>query len=174
MLTALRLSSSKFDIDGVLNYTTWYVSDRNPGNLNGQEGDIDPLCVERILRIVKETGAKVVISSDWRISWEGTLMRLERMGLTRDIVIDKTPELIWTVMSRHDYMLGEDDEGYEFSRGREVDMWLEAHPECTNFVIIDDRCDFTEDQQPHFVHVNSMIGITDDNADIAIMTLNHH
>lgn len=162
------------DIDGVLNYTQWYVSDRNPGNINGQEGDIDPMCVERVLRICKETGAKVVISSDWRISWEGTLMRLERMGLTRDIVIDKTPELIWTRMSMHDYMLSEEDEGYEFSRGKEIDLWLEAHPECTNFVIIDDRCDFTEEQEPHFVHVNSMCGLSDDDVDIAIMTLNHH
>lgn len=162
------------DIDGVLNYTDWYVSDRNPGNLNGQEGDIDPMCVERVLRICKETGAKVVISSDWRISWEGTLMRLERMGLTRDIVIDKTPELIWTRISMYDYMLSEEDEGYEFSRGREVDLWLEAHPDCTNFVIIDDRMDFTDEQEPHFVKVNPMCGLTDDNVDIAIMILNHH
>ena len=162
------------DIDGVLNYTEWYVSDRNPGNLNGQEGDIDPMCVERVLRICKETGAKVDISSDWRISWEGTLMRLERMGLTRDIVIDKTPELIWTRISMHDYMLSEEDEGYEFSRGREVDLWLEAHPDCTNFVIIDDRMDFTNEQEPHFVRVNPVCGLTDDNVDIAIMILNHH
>lgn len=162
------------DIDGVLNYTQWYVSDRNPGNLNGQEGDIDPECVERVIRICKETGAKVVISSDWRISWEGTLMRLERMGLTRDIVIDKTPELIWTRISRHDYMLSDDNDDYEFSRGKEVDMWLQEHPECTNFVIVDDRMDFTKEQEPHFVHVNPMCGLTDYDADIAIMTLNHH
>lgn len=162
------------DLDGVVNHTQWYVSDRNPGNLDGQEGDIDPMCVDRVLRIVKETGAKIVISSDWRISWEGTLMRLERMGLTRDIVVDKTPELIWTRISRHDYMLEEDDGRYEYSRGREIDMWLEAHPECTNFVILDDRMDFTEGQQPHFVHVNSYCGLTDEDTDIAIMILNHH
>lgn len=68
----------------------------------------------------------------------------------------------------------EEDTRYEYSRGREIDMWLEAHPECTNYVIIDDRTDFTEEQQPHFVHVNPFCGITDDDADIAIMTLNHH
>ena len=60
------------DIDGVLNYTKWYTDERNPGNLHGQEGDLDPLCVDRIIRICEETGAKVVISSDWRISWYGT------------------------------------------------------------------------------------------------------
>ena len=168
------MKATFLDIDGVLNYTQWYVSDRNPGNLHGQEGDIDPMCVERVLRIVNKTGAKVVISSDWRISWEGTLMRLEKMGLTRDIVIDKTPELIWTMVTRHDYMLIEDDDRYEYSRGREIDMWLEQHPECTNFVILDDRMDFTKEQEPHFVHVNPMYGITDDDADIAIMILNHH
>lgn len=162
------------DIDGVLNYTNWYVSDRNPGNLNGQEGDIDPLCVDRIVRICKETSAKIVISSDWRISWQGTLSRLERAGFPKGLIIDKTPELAWLKLGRHDYMLSDDDKGYEFSRGREIDLWLEAHPECENFVIIDDRRDFTEEQSPHLVHVNSMFGLTDDDADIAIMTLNHH
>ena len=56
------------DIDGVLNYTQWYVSDRNPGNLDGKEGDIDPLCADRVNLICEKTGAKIVLSSDWRIS----------------------------------------------------------------------------------------------------------
>lgn len=152
------------DIDGVLNYTSWYYSDRNPGNLYGQEGDIDPMCVDRILRIVNETDAKIVISSDWRIAWEGCLMRLEKMGLTRDIVIDKTPEFIWRGYYNTDFPM----------RGSEIEEWLKSHPDCTNYVIIDDRTDFTEEQEPHFVHINSMYGITDEDADIAIMTLNHH
>ena len=174
MLTALRLSSSELDIDGVINSTSFYISDRCPGNLNGQEGDIDPECVERVLRICRETGAKIVISSDWKVSWPGAAMRLERAGFPSGLIIDKTPDIAWTRMGRHNYMLSDESDDYEFSRGKEIDMWLEAHPECTNFVIIDDRMDFTEDQQPHFVHVNPMIGLTDDDADIAIMTLNHH
>lgn len=162
------------DCDGVINSYDWYISDRNPGNLHGQEGDIDPDTIERVKKICSETGAKIVLSSDWRISWPGSKIRLERAGL-EGLIIDKTPELIWTMMTRHDYMVGEDDEfRYEYSRGREIDMWLEAHPECTNYVIIDDRMDFTEEQQPHFVHTNSKVGLTDDDTDIAIMTLNHH
>ena len=163
------------DCDGVINSTSFYVSDRCPGNLHGQEGDIDPECVERILRVVNETGAKIVLSSDWRISWPGSLIRLEKAGFPEGLIIDKTPELIWTMISRSDYMNSdEEDTRYEYSRGREIDMWLEAHPECTNYCIIDDRTDFTEEQQPHFVHVDPYIGITDDNADIAVMILNHH
>ena len=142
------------DIDGVLNYTEWYTDERNPGNLNGQEGDLDPLCVDRIIRICEETGAKVVISSDWRISWYGTQMRLGRMGLDDNFVIDKTPELIWRKVSKHNYLNENYEKTYEYSRGAEVDAWLAAHPECTNFVIIDDRTDFTDEQSPHFVHID--------------------
>lgn len=145
------------DIDGVLNYTEWYVDDRNPGNLYGQEGDLDPLCVDRIKHICDETGAKVVISSDWRLSWLGTLSRLGRLGLTEDYIIDKTP-----------YFKS------DMPRGQEIEYWLECHPDCTNFVIIDDRTDFTDDQRPHFIHIDPMYGINDDDVDIAIMTLNHH
>lgn len=163
------------DNDGVLNYTDWYVSDRNPGNLGGQEGDIDPLCVVRVLRICKETGAKIVMSSDWRIAWPGSRIRLEKSGFPEGLIIDKTPELIWRMISREDYMRG-DSAGvcYQYSRGREIDLWLEAHPECTNYAILDDRSDFTEEQRPHFVHINPKVGITDEDVDIAIMILNYH
>lgn len=161
------------DIDGVLNYTKWYVDDRNPGNLYGQEGDIDPLCVERVKRICQETGAKVVISSDWKLSWGGTLARLGRMGLGEDLVIDKTPDYAILHLNPHTYFT-EDQAEYEFSRGHEIDLWLEAHPDCTNYVILDDRSDFSENQWPHFVHIDPMYGLTDEHTDIAIMTLNHH
>ena len=162
------------DIDGVLNYTEWYTDERNPGNLNGQEGDLDPLCVDRIIRICEETGAKVVISSDWRISWYGTQMRLGRMGLDDNFVIDKTPEFIWRNLSKHDYFNENYEKTYEYSRGAEIDAWLTSHPECTNFVIIDDRTDFTDEQSPHFVHIDPMYGITDKDVEFAIAILNHH
>lgn len=160
------------DCDGVINYTQWYTSDRNPGNIDGTEGDIDPLCVERIIRICEETGAKIVLSSDWRISWPGSLIRLENGGFPKGLIIDKTPEHIWRIMGYRDYMLSEDDEEYENSRGSEIDEWLQLHTEVTNYVIIDDRTDFTENQQPHFVHVDSYVGLTDEDVELAIGILN--
>ena len=164
------------DCDGVINSTSFYVSDRNPGNINGQEGEIDPECVNRVLRICEETGAKIVLSSDWKLSWPGARIRLENAGFPKGLIIDKTPSLIsLRVLTKEDYMRDDSNEFvYNHSRGREIDMWLEDHPECTNFCIIDDRTDFTEEQQPHFVHTDSFRGITDENADIAVMILNHH
>ena len=79
------------------------------------------------------------------------------------------------MISRENYMRDNSTEFcYQYSRGREIDMWLEGHPECTNYVILDDRSDFTEEQGPHYVHVDSNVGITDDDAEIAIMILKHH
>lgn len=167
------MKSIFLDIDGVLNYTKWYVDDRNPGNLYGQEGDIDPLCVERVKRICRETGAKVVVSSDWKLNWAGTLSRLEKMGLTKEYISGHTPNHVIDRLGAHTYFTKEQKD-YEYSRGKEIDLWLEEHPDCTNYVILDDRTDFTEDQWPHFVHIDPMYGLTDDNTSIAIMTLNHH
>jgi hypothetical protein len=65
------------------------------------------------------------------------------------------------------------EEKYEYSRGAEVDGWLKEHPEITNYVIIDDRTDFTNNQQEHFVYVNPMWGITDEHVKLAINILNN-
>ena len=149
------------DIDGVLNYTQWYTNNRNPGNINGEEGDLDPLCVNRIINICNNTGAKVVISSDWRISWYGTQLRLARMGLDENYILDKTPERIWITIP-----------GFDHSRGAEINDWLEMHPECDKYIIIDDRTDFKSNQQKHFIHIDYHCGITDEDMNKAINILN--
>ena len=150
------------DVDGVLNYTQWYYSDRNPGNLYGQEGDIDPECVARILKVCEVTGAKIVLSSDWRVN-KSAISRLERAGFPKGLICDQTPELIWNCLNSH-------TESY--SRGREIDMWLNEHPDTYDYVIIDDREDFSDEQKRlHFVHVNSDIGFTDENMNETIEIL---
>ena len=155
------------DCDGVLNYTQWYFSDRNPGNLYGQEGDIDPECVARILKVCEVTGAKIVLSSDWRID-KGAIPRLERAGFPKGLICDQTPELIWTHLNYYNT----DTDSYDYSRGKEIDLWLDAHQDTYDYVIIDDREDFTDEQKRlHFVHVDSDIGFTDENMNKAIEIL---
>ena len=146
------------DVDGVLNYTLWYIDDRNPGNLNGQEGDLDPLCIEKINKLCEETGAEIVLSSDWRID-NRAFVRLEKAGLHK--ILDKTPISIF------------DTRGliYNSIRGEEIQIWLKEHPEVCNYVIIDDRTDFTEEQLSHFVHVNSYKGLTEENCQLALNIL---
>ena len=151
------------DIDGVLNHDNWYISKefKALNTSDDVELDVDPKCAERINKICEETGAKIVISSDWRISWYGTNIRLERGGIKPEYILDKTPERIWI-----------DIPGFDHSRGAEIDDWLVFHPECKNYVIIDDRIDFKDYQQSHFVHVNAHNGLTDELMRKAINILN--
>ena len=142
------------DVDGVLNYTKWYYDDRNPGNLYGQEGEIDPECVRRIVNICEKTGAKIVLSSDWRIN-KYAIGRLERAGFPEGLIFSQTPEFIW-----------------DCSRGEEIDIWLNEHPDTYDYVIIDDREDFSDEQKRfHYIHVNPYIGFTDKNMKDAICIL---
>ena len=137
------------DVDGVLNYTKWYISDRNPGNLYGKEGDLDPLCIKRINKICEECNAEIVLSSDWRVN-SYSFTRLEKAGLIN--IIDKTPIPNINILGGK----------FHITRGEEIQMWLENHKDVDNYVIIDDRSDFLEEQLSHFVHIDPYIGITDD------------
>lgn len=142
-----------FDIDGVFNYTDWYISDRNPGTLYGQEGEIDPLVVENFNDIWKHTNAEFVMSSDWREDFNDACKRLRNMGAEFPI-IDFTPIHKFD-MTRANKM-----------RGLEIQHWIDDNIDDIdnfNYVIIDDRTDFMKHQKKHFVHVNPKIGFTDKN-----------
>ena len=95
------------------------------------------------------------------------------MGLDENYVIDKTPEYIWRCLNKYDYFNDNYEETYEYSRGAEIDGWLKEHPEVINYVIIDDRTDFTNEQKEHFVHIDPMWGLTDEHVQLAINILNH-
>ena len=150
------------DVDGVLNYTKWYR--RKPINLFEQDRDIDPECVRRIVNICERTGAKIVLSSDWRID-KNSIGRLERAGFPEGLIFSQTPELIWT---RFNSPTSTED----YSRGREIDMWLNEHPDTYDYVIIDDCEDFSDEQKRfHYIHVNPYIGFTDKNMEDTICIL---
>jgi hypothetical protein len=146
------------DVDGVLNYTKWYVDSRNFVNMDGQDRDLDPLCIERINKLCKEGNAEIVLSSDWRVN-NYAFVRLEKAGLKP--ILDKTPIIIFGTMGSK----------YHFTRGEEIQMWLKLHPEVTNYVIIDDRTDFIEEQLSHSVFIDSYIGFTDEDYNLALNIL---
>lgn len=112
--------------------------------------------------IVKQTNAKIVISSSWRIgsSIETLETYLECFGLNcydenmDKLVIDKTPNLL---------------SGF---RGREIDNWLSEHSEVEQYVILDDDCDMLPSQFNNFVNTKFYSGLTYLDAELAIAILN--
>lgn len=127
------------DIDGVLNYTKWYQGLIHYRLYN--EEDLDPICIERVKIICDLCDAKIVISSDWRLDWKMTLKRLSRFELNNNYIIDKTPYVLTDI------------------RGDEINEWLKNN-QYNNYLILDDRKDFTEEQLNHLVWINPMYGLT--------------
>lgn len=105
------------DVDGVLNYREWF-------RIHGREDyPLDPVCIELVQRIIKETGCKIVLSSTWR-NHEGSVQELKKYFE----IIDKTPH-------------------FSSFRGDEIKAWLEKHPEVTKYAILDDDNDMHPDQK---------------------------
>jgi hypothetical protein len=94
------------------------LEDHNKWARNAQ-----PEPVQQLNRIIRETGAKVVVSSTWRMhhdipELDGTLRRSGFEG-----------EIIGTTPVFHK------------ERGVEIRAWLESHPEVEDWVVLDDDSD---------------------------------
>jgi len=159
------------DIDGVLN--------------QGQHPErgwdwAHPTCLAAFNRIVELTGAKVVVSSSWRLADDLESTRptsalqadLDHLGV-RCEVVGCTPLLnVWD----------EEDEFFaDAPRLTEIRQWLDAHPEVTEFVVLDDM-DITEsnsgDIEAHdeeiearWVQTIFARGLTDEDATTALHLL---
>ena len=145
------------DIDGVLNYNSWYYNSRNIE----KEKDLDLFCIERINILTKLTKAYIVISSDWRYDMNQCKYRLENAGLN-GIIIGHTPINLFNKSEK------------DKSRGREIETFLQENSSYfTNYVIIDDRTDFKKDQLlNHYVNVDQLKGFTDEDLKKTIYILN--
>lgn len=147
------------DFDGVLNNQIWYVATRgkraDPETGKRILDDIDPLCVERLNTLVKNTGAKVVVSSTWRLNRSIKELQevLDRNGFQGE-VIGKTEDL-------RTY-----DGGSYILRGNEILKWLEQHDaksfnsDHINYVILDDDSDMLLWQKDNFVQTDAYCGLT--------------
>jgi len=127
------------DIDGVLNnYST-------PGECLCWESSL----VKILKRVIRETGAEIVLSSTWR--------KIERHCdiITDDMQINyigRTPSL------------------YK-KRGIEIQAWLDDNPGVEKFIILDDDSDMVH-LIPHLLQTDGEFGLTNEIADEAIEILN--
>ena len=135
------------DIDGVINHNAWYKSDAYYQN-QYKDPDLDPHVIDLINQFTNETGVKIVISSSWKID-DYCLERLDRAGLEN--VVDITPNLIFSVPIE------------DYSRGMEIEYYLQEHPEIEKYLILDDQNDFFDYQQKNFLLIDYQVGITEKN-----------
>lgn len=161
------------DIDGVLNHDKWFSSPEYKNNqANWQISMFDPACIERVNRILQETGAKLVVSSSWR-----DMADLPEIfaGVGLPTEFDTTPyaEIIYPdALPITDFFSDETDVRYW--RGSEIKWWLDHNAtEEYTYCILDDDCDMLEDQLEYFVSTSNPKGLTDKLTVKAIEILNH-
>lgn len=161
------------DIDGVLNHDTWFNSPSYKNNqANWQVSMFDPACVERVNRILQETGAKLVVSSSWR-DMKDLPEIFAGVGLPTEF--DTTPyaEIIYpNAFPITDFFSDETD--IRYWRGSEIKWYLDhnAKEEYT-YCILDDDCDMLEEQLEYFVRTSNPQGLIDELTKKAINILNH-
>lgn len=134
------------DVDGVLNSRGW-TERRGPVTRQmpleqRRTASFDPLAIARINRLVAQSGARIVLSSQWRRRGvEAMRDVLARAGLEGHI-LDRTP-----LPTEHDLELFRRLHGSErpdrpepsiWPRGYEIQQWLDAHEGITGIVLVDD------------------------------------
>lgn len=151
------------DFDGVLNsalYARTEEYQKHAGGASWHSVDslkwwsygLDSVAVERLNSLVERTGAKVVISSSWRLgaTQEWLVQILTSRGFTGEVV-GVTPAY-----------------GGDEPRHKEIEGWIETHrPE--GYVVIDDDAD--AEIAGRFVYTSSHCGLTDDDVDEAVRIL---
>lgn len=131
------------DVDGVLN-SQQYTATHPDADLCSN----DPDAVLWVLRILALTGAKVVLTSSWRTVMPEIIAPIP--------LFDVTPRL--------------DAFG---ARSAEIAAWLAAHPDVTDFAIVDDDADAGYDGLAvHFVLVNDQVGLVEAPARALMAILN--
>lgn len=137
------------DIDGVLNGSAW---------LGEGLPKIATPCVTNLNRLLKETGAKVVVSSTWRdkvlnglMSMAGFAFLLRSHGIECDLEGITCSDM--TVPGRNN----------------QIRAWLSQNPKTTNYVVLDDvDAGFPGNR---FIKTSAKSGLSSSDVDLAISIL---
>jgi hypothetical protein len=162
------------DIDGVLNpihymnalFKMWNASSKEIKSHDEYGQLFFYHNCNALKKIIDETGAKIVISSTWRLSGECEMKALWKHRNLAGEIIGITPTETTIVES------GEAEFFDMVSRGMEIQYWIKQNNFTGNYVIIDDVDDMLKEHEKFFILTNGFIGLTFKDADKAISILN--
>lgn len=121
------------DVDGVLTHRLTVGRGRENTRVHRFLSQLDADCVERLMEIVSRTGAKIVVSSTWRLHPHsmGALHAMARRARKRRLIYDKTGVCD---IKRAGFHVP--------ARGIEISQWIEQHESVRgpleSYVVIDD------------------------------------
>lgn len=134
------------DVDGVLNCMSTFQRRVDP--------KLEPTHCALLKKLVEDTGAKIVVSSTWRLGdgWMDLACHLQRHGIDPRTVIGKTAD--WAAVGAGGVIVVD-------RRGREIQAWLDKNPEVERFVILDDDDDMGDALTPFLVQTTFADGLTE-------------
>ena len=107
------------DVDGILNIHSESYYTRTLDK-NDESRTIEEHLVKRLMWILEQTGAVIVVSSSWRLNMDELQRDMEDAGFTMwNLVIGKTPRIRW--------------------RGDEIEDWISHHTDIENYVVLEDE-----------------------------------
>lgn len=161
------------DIDGVLhsfNYEKHLIK-KSMSPFDNEGAIFDPQCVSALSRLVEVTNVELVIHSSWKdCEDKAKALRIMRnIWSVRNLpghVFDITPTL-----SMEDMMRLYGIKATTKWKGYEIKAWLDEHPDCEKFVIIDDQRIYLSEQRNMVVLTDGKDGLTMRNVRQAIKKL---
>ncbi len=108
---------------------------------------IDPVAVGILRKIVFSTGCRIVVTSTWRSSADTCQNLFTSHGLQ---------DALWSPIGKQqgDWCIADGP------RGMAIRAWLDAHPDITDWAILDDMlADFDQLQLSRLVHVDDRFGL---------------
>lgn len=146
------------DIDGVLNCNK---SNSRCGGFIG----IDDIKVKLLAEIIKQTNAKIILASSWKLDWE---------RFDKDIQ-SETGNYLDRKLKRQRLYIADKTTHYGSERGKEVSEFLQKH-QAEKWIVLDDEIfeDYEKfDILPHLVKTDFYNGgLQEHHAKIAINLLN--
>jgi len=143
------------DIDGVLN-SGKYIHALD-GKFDDPVNQMDPIAVARLNVITSATGAKIVVSSTWRLAFLGRCADplLSLQGCMRSYGL--TGEVIGMTCNKANAIRNR--------RGKEIQEWIDEHfSEIEKFIIIDDSSDMGR-LLPKLIRTKFEDGLLDEHVD---------
>ena len=171
------------DIDGVLNPNV---------NIHMRKLKGEPTCADsiklpgdklyRLKRICTDTGAKVVVSSSWRIGFkrDASIPSPSHINLYNQTSATPSPAYINFYNQASAYgipVIGWTPLHTDRNRGREISHWImifiKNNGYKPNYVIIDDNIsDIVNVHRGHVIQTSTLLGLQDEHVNIAISILN--
>lgn len=161
------------DFDGVLNTLDYQLELQNANkSCEDNFGSLfSPVAMDNLYRIVRATGAKIVVISSWkeiygleglRQMWQERGYKGEIDDVTRNVVSDE-----WLLNADLSML---DNFNFPHPKSLEISDYLKTHNVC-NYVIIDDEPLASDEQKSHLFQTSFQKGLTKAMADNVIAYL---